>query len=452
MKTHINHSRFHSYELRQPRPPVVCYSMSVIALYYWVVWDSLWIVPVLFPARCPWTDPLDADGEPWAPGHSGGHSQPLVGKLGLEEQCVWLRDPTRSWRLAHAGPLHRLAEPHWATWFWSQSCSHAPAAAPEAQKVQEGKCGGGTDPLWSRGQAGSKETQGDPEDQGYWGAAVCQSGRGGVEPGGAASAGRSWTGTLEPRSGGGGAKSRRGLASEDGALSAQERHLEEQPTAGIRVLLLTRAQRVLRAFGRRQYVSASDLPAEESDGEKGHLEAKRQVLHLQRASFSSSGGRSPWRASSSNWLWSVPQSESALQHRRGGQLCPVPVTHLPQWGWVASLHPPPPPKHQGLRLSWKPAAARQFQGLPGCPASPGTQVQPWPQNERLPGGQWQLLLAGGPGGHDSGVPASPGHQQQPHLTDGWRREKKPMELNMAVCVFVCVRMCVCVWTDVYGLL
>lgn len=46
------------------------------------------MVIILLLVRRPWTDPLDADGEPRAPGHSGGHSQSLVGKLGLEEQRV----------------------------------------------------------------------------------------------------------------------------------------------------------------------------------------------------------------------------------------------------------------------------------------------------------------------------------------------------------------------------
>lgn len=97
-------------------PVIRCvWSLSVMNTYLWYMpmsFLSMTLTSVLVSARCPWPDSLDADGKPWSPGHCRRHCQPLVGELGLEDQCVWLPDSARE-QLTHARSLYRLAESHW---------------------------------------------------------------------------------------------------------------------------------------------------------------------------------------------------------------------------------------------------------------------------------------------------------------------------------------------------
>ncbi|KAI4825936.1 hypothetical protein KUCAC02_021596 [Chaenocephalus aceratus] len=351
--------------------------------------DGLQFLHVLFPARCTWTIRWMLMVNPERRATIENIANHWWVNWGWKKQRVRLRDPTRPRRLAHAGPLHhRMAnrtEPRGS----GAKAAAAPQLLrqrPKKSKKENGEAGeahcGEEDKPGLKRPKGILKTR-LTEEQRATSLEEAESGQGALpqQAEGGDDASSPDQEEEDERSSGGGSPAkmvpslpRKGI-------------LKNKPTEGIRVLLLARAQRVLRAFRGRQYVSASHLPPRRAMGRKGILKRNGSTpptagLHQQQR----------WLQSSSllhqpTLVWPSQSRPSSIV---GETAPPCPCRPAPSAG--PSGIPPPPTSAQ----TSGPASR-----LKTCCSSPTSRASRLPHRSRDPSSAVAPKTKGSPGDNGS---------------------------------------------------
>ncbi|OWK52993.1 hypothetical protein RLOC_00008336 [Lonchura striata] len=340
-----------------------------------------------FP-RCLRADPVDADGEPRAPGHHRGHRHALVGQLGLQNASG--RAGAAAGERIHAGHGGRVAAPlvpapagerlQGALLPQAAHPRRGPGAAALPQEVQEGErrlagaAGGARGPrelLQVRPQA----AQGHPEEEELLraeGAQPRRPGRGGC--GGSRGAGPA----PAPRSSGSSARGR-----------AQEGNPEEALGPGVGLLLVPGVLRLRGRAGRGELGPGRGrvrraAPAGAPGAQERNPQTQREILLGRRRA------REPRREGFGGLQRGVPAPGPPLpagQRRQRGQ--------HPVHGVLRPAGAARPPRRRqrgraGLRVRREPPAAGGGGGAGGRAAAAPLDCHPLPQplggEQRVAGG------------------------------------------------------------------